>query len=342
MTDPKQLHDEAVVVDCHNDFILLVARKHAIGQTDHFGEYWLPEFRRGGVNVQVVPIYLDDEYRPEGALRRTLLLIEHVHRIVQRHPDDVALCLSAKDIDDAVAAGKIAFVLALEGMEQMGKDIALIETFHRLGVRMMSFTHFGRTTLADGSAEDDAGSRLTRAGVEAVHEMDRLGIVIDVSHLGIGGADHVLEIARGPVIASHSGVRVLCDHHRNLRDDVIEALAAKGGVMGINAFPWFIDRKEPTLDRFVDHIEHVRDLVGIDHVGIGPDFIREYCDEFFSNYPDYEEEGLPMNAWIEGLAYSRDLPNLTACMVDRGVPADDIGKVLGGNFLRVFRDVLKN
>lgn len=340
MTDPRALHDDAVVVDCHNDFILLVARRHAMGQTDHFGDYWLPEFRRGGVNVQVVPIYLDDEYRPEGALRRTLLLIEHVHRIVQRHPDDTALCLSGSDIDDAVGAGKIAFVLALEGMEQLGKDLALIETFHRLGVRMMSFTHFGRTALGDGSAEDEAGSRLTRAGVEAVGEMDRLGIVIDVSHLGIGGTDHVLEIARGPVIASHSGARALCDHHRNLHDDVIEKLAAQGGVMGINAFPWFIDRKEPTLDRFVEHIEHVRDLVGIEHVGIGPDFIREYAHEFFSNYEDYEEEGLQMWAEIEGLAFSRDLPNLTAKMVERGLPDDDVRRVLGENFLRVFRNVM--
>lgn len=340
MTDARALHDVAVVVDCHNDFILLVARRHAMGQTDHFGDYWLSELRRGGVNVQVVPIYLDDEYRPEGALRRTLLLIEHLHRIVQQHPDDTALCLTGSDIDDAVASGRIAFVLALEGMEQVGKDLALIETFYRLGVRMMSFTHFGRTALADGSAEDDAGSRLTRAGAEAVHEMERLGIVVDVSHLGIGGTDHVLEIATKPVIASHSGARALCDHHRNLRDEVIEAIAATGGVVGINAFPWFVDRKTPTLDRYVEHIEHVRDVAGIDHVGIGPDFIREYCAEFYSNYQDHEEEGLPMWAEIEGLAYARDLPNLTACMVERGLPTDDIRKVLGENFLRVFRAVL--
>lgn len=338
--DPKTLHDEAVVVDCHNDLILLVARRHAMGQTDHFGEYWLPELRRGGVNVQVVPIYLDDEYRPEGALRRTLLLIEHVHRIVEQHGNDVALCSSGSDIDAAVDAGKIAFVLALEGMEQLGKDVALIETFYRLGVRMMSFTHFGRTAFGDGSAEDDAGSRLTRAGVEAVGEMDRLGIVIDISHLGIGGTDHVLEIAKGPVIASHSGARALCDHHRNLHDDVIRALAGKGGVMGINAFPWFVDRTVPTLDRFVDHIEHVRDIAGIEHVGIGPDFIREYCAEFYSNYADHEEEGLPMNAEIAGLAYSRDLPNLTEKMVERGLADEDIRSVLGGNFLRVFRTVM--
>ena len=340
MTDARTLHDDAVVVDCHNDLILMVARKMAVGQPDHFAEYWLPELRAGGVNVQVVPIYIDDEFRPEGALRRTLLLIEMVHRLASAHADDVALCRTGADIDAAVASGRIAFVLALEGMEAIGTDVSLIETFYRLGVRMMSFTHFGRTAMGDGSAEDDAGSRLTRAGVEAVAEMERLGIVIDVSHLGIGGTDHVLELARGPVIASHSGARALCDHHRNLRDDVIKAIAASGGVVGINAFPWFIDAKAPSLDRFVDHIAHVRDVAAIDHVGIGPDFIREYYEEFYGNYPDLKVEGLPLNSGIEDLRHSRDLPNLTACLIDRGVPGDDIRKVLGENFLRVFRQVM--
>jgi membrane dipeptidase len=340
MTDARALHDDAIVVDCHNDLILLVARKLSVGEPDHFAQYWLPELRAGGVNVQVVPIYIDDEYRPEGALRRTLVLIEQVHRIVQQYASDVALCLTWAEIDDAVVSGRIAFVLALEGMEALGTDVSLVETFHRLGVRMMSFTHFGRTLMADGSAEDGAGSRLTRAGVEAVGEIQRLGIVMDVSHLGIGGTDHVLEIATGPVIASHSGARALCDHHRNLRDDVIKAIAATGGVVGINAFPWFVDRKEPTLDRFVDHICHVRDIVGIDHVGVGPDFIREYYDEFFGNYPEMETEGLRISKGIDGLSYSHDLPNLTACMVERGFAADDVRKVLGRNFLRVFQEVM--
>ena len=341
MTDARTLHDEAVVVDCHNDLILLVARKLAVGEPDHFADYWLPELRAGGVNVQVVPIYIDDEYRPEGALRRTLLLIEMVHRLAASHPDDVALCLTGAEIDAAVASRRIALVLALEGMEALGTDLALIETFHRLGVRMMSFTHFGRTAMGDGSAEDDTGSRLTRAGAAAVAEMERLGIVVDVSHLGIGGTDHVLELATRPVIASHSSVRALADHHRNLRDDVITAIAATGGVVGINLFPWFIDTKEPTIDRVVDHIAHIRDVAGIDHVGIGPDFIREYYDEFYSKYPDMEAEGLRLNSRIEGLAYSRDLPNLTSALVGRGFAPDDIRKVLGENFLRVFREVMR-
>ncbi len=340
MTDARRLHEDAVVVDCHNDLILLVARKRQVGQPDHFADYWLPELRNGGVDVQVLPIYLDDEYRPDGALRRTLVLIELAHRLVEAHSDDVALCLTGAEIDAAVASGRIAFVLALEGMEALGSNVELVETFYRLGVRMMSFTHFGRTAMADGSAEDDAGSRLTRAGAEAVAEMERLGIVVDVSHLGIAGTDHVLEIATRPVIASHSSVRALADHHRNLRDGVITSVAASGGVVGINFFPWFIDVKAPTIDRVVDHIAHVRDVAGIDHVGIGPDFIREYFDEFYSAYPDMETEGLRLNTAIDGLGFSRDLPNLTRVLLERGFSDEEVRKILGENFLRVFRQVM--
>jgi membrane dipeptidase len=340
MTDARALHDEAVVVDCHNDLILMVDRKRSVGFPNHFADYWLPELRAGGVDVQVLPVYLDDEYRPEGALRRSLLLIELAHRVIGSEPSEAALCCSGAEIDAALASGKIAFVLALEGCEGLGSNVELVETFYRLGVRMMSFTHFGRTAMGDGSAEDDAGSRLTRAGVEAVAEMERLGIVVDVSHLGIGGTQHVLEIATRPVIASHSSVRALADHHRNLADEVTKAIAASGGVQGINFFPWFIDLKEPTIERVVDHIAHVANVAGIDHVGIGPDFIREYCQEFYGNYPDIKTEGLPLNSWIVDLAYSRDLPNLTQALADRGFSAEDIRKVLGGNFLRVFRAVM--
>lgn len=337
MTD---LHRDAAVVDCHNDFILLVARKLALGFPNHFAEYWLPEMRTGGVGVQVVPIYVDPEYAPEGALRRTMFLVELVHRTVEQNAQDVALCKTGDEIGTALGAGKIAFVLALEGCEGIADTVELIETFYRLGVRIVSLTHFGRTAFADGSGEDDAGARLTRKGVAAVGEIQRLGIVMDVSHLGIAATDHVLELAARPVIASHSSVRALCNHHRNLEDRMIERIATSGGVVGINLFPWFIDKKNPTIDRVVDHIEHIAGLVGIDHVGIGPDFIREYVAEFYGNYPDLTMEGVALNRGIEGLEYLRDLPNLTAALLRRGFEESDVRKVLGENFLRVFRQVM--
>ncbi|HET7482434.1 MAG TPA: dipeptidase [Actinomycetota bacterium] len=338
--DEARLHEDQVVVDCHNDLILLAAHHRERGRPKYFSGHWIPELRRGGVDVQVVPIFVDDAYRPEGALRRALLLLEVLRTEVAENGDDVALCTTGAEIDAAVTAGKIAFVPALEGCEHVGTDVELLETFFRLGVRMASFTHFGRTMLADGSAEDAAGSRLTAAGVAAVGLMQRLGMLVDVSHLSKAGVDHVLEITTRPIVASHSNARALCDHHRNLSDEHLRAIAATGGVIGVNFFAWFLDETTPTLARIADHIEYIAEVAGVDHVGLGPDFVAEY---FETNYPgeDITENGRDLKAVPEGThGSSRDLPLVTAVLMGRGWSDDDIGKVLGANFMRVFRSEL--
>jgi membrane dipeptidase len=334
------LHHDAVVVDCHNDLILLVARKRALGDHRYFRDHVVPALRAGGVDVQVVPIFMEGEYAAEGALRRTLQLIEYVHQEAAANRDAVALCLTGAEVDETVADGRIALVLALEGCEGVGKQTELLGTMFRLGVRIASFTHFGRTLLADGSGEDGTGGRLTGAGVCAVREMERLGILVDVSHLSESGTRHVLEIATRPVIASHSSARVLRDHHRNLTDDQVRAIAATGGVIGINFFPAFVDVIHPTLDRVVDHIEHIAAVAGIEHVGIGPDFIKEYYDEVYPQYPTLKVQGLDAKTPIEGLTGPQDLPVLTEALRRRGVTDADARKILGENFLRVFRSEL--
>ncbi len=333
------LHRDAVVVDCHNDLILLVARKRALGETGYFADRVLSDLRAGGVDVQVVPVYMEGEYAAEGALRRTLLLIELLHREIEANAQNAALCLTGAEIDAAVAAGKIAMVLALEGCEAVGRQVELFGTLFRLGVRMASFTHFGRTLLADGSGEDGTGGRLTEAGVAAVREMERLGLLVDVSHLSAAGVAHVLELATRPVIASHSSARALCDHHRNLTDPQLQAIAATGGVIGVNFFPAFVDAAAPTVDRVVDHIEHIASVAGIDHVGIGPDFIKEYYDELYPGRA-FVVQGLNGKAEIPGLTGPRDLAALTEPLRRRRMPDADVRKVLGENFLRVFRQAL--
>lgn len=334
------LHHDATVVDCHNDLILLVARQRALGETGYFAERVLLDLRAGGVDVQVVPIFLESDYGPEGALRRALLLIEYLHREVAANARHVAQCLTGAEIDAAVADGKIAMVLALEGCDAIGRDVELFGTFFRLGVRLASFTHFGRTLLADGSGENDTGGRLTRVGVAAVREMERLGMLVDVSHLSEAGVEHVLEIATRPVIASHSSARALCDHHRNLTDRQLRAIAAIGGVIGVNFFPAFVDAAAPTVDRIIDHIEHIARVAGIDHVGIGPDFIKEYYDDLYPQRPVVAVQGLNGKAEIPGLTGPRDLGALTDALLRRRISEADVRKVLGGNFLRVFRGVL--
>jgi membrane dipeptidase len=337
-TDAERLHHDAAVVDTHNDLLMLVARQTAGRQADYFRIHWLPQLQAGGVDVQVLPVFIDDDYRPEGALRQTLRMIEAAHRVAEANSDSVALCRTGTDIDDALASSRIALVLALEGCEAVGVDVPILATLFRLGVRMASFTHFGRTALADGSAEDAAGSRLTGAGVEAVGLMESLGMLVDVSHLSAAGTDHVLELAKRPVVASHSSAHALRRHHRNLTDERLKGIAATGGVVGVNFFYGFIDPDEPTVARLVDHIEHVASVAGIDHVGLGPDFVKEVFEQLtppIAGPVDFE--GLDGSTVIPGLDGPAGLPLVTAELVQRGWPEVDIRKVLGDNWLRVFR-----
>lgn len=338
----RDLHRDAVVVDCHNDLpVMLPAHHRRWGRGDHFGRWAVPELRAGGVDVQVLPVYTEPEHA-EGSLRHVLLQVERLHRDIEANREQVALCLTGAEIDAALAEGKIACILALEGAAAVGANVELFGVLYRLGVRIASFTHFPRTLLADGSPDEDAGARLPAVGVAAVRELERLGMLLDVSHLAAGGISHVLEIATRPVIASHSSARALCDHHRNLADEHLRQLAATGGVVGVNVIPAFIDRdpERRTLDRVVDHILHMAEVAGIDHVGLGPDFITDYFNDLYPHLPEVLLEGINLKEGIPGLTGTRDLPNLTGAMLERGMAEADIRKVLGENWLRVFRQEL--
>jgi membrane dipeptidase len=341
--DAHEIHREAVVVDAHNDLpVLLLLRNRELGENGverYWSERWLPEARAGGVDVQVLPVYVAPEVA-EASLRSMLLQLEVIEREAAQTPD-VSLCRTAADIDDALARGRIALIVALEGTSGIGTDVELFAVFHRLGVRMASFTHWARAMLADGTADEDAGSRLPAAGVRALAELERLGIMLDVSHLAAPAVDHVLELATRTVVASHSSCRAIHDHHRNLRDEHLRAIAATGGVIGINVLPTFIDPDEPTLDRVADHVEHAVDVAGIDHVGLGPDFIRDYVDAIYPTFDTLVRYGnVDMKAVVPGLARERDLPNLTERLLARGWSERDLRKVLGENWLRVFRACL--
>ena len=338
--NPREFHHNAIVVDAHNDLpVLLLLRNGELGEQGaqrYWSERWVPEARAGGVDVQVLPVYVAPEVA-EASLRATLLQLETLEREAAQTPE-VMLCRTGAEIDAALADGQIALLVALEGTQGIGASVELFSVFHRLGVRMVSFTHWSRALLAEGSADEETGSRLPAAGVRAVTELERLGILLDVSHLAVASVDHVLELATRTVVASHSCCRALRDHHRNLSDEHLRAIAATGGVIGMNVLPTFVDETAPTLDRVVDHLEHMAEVAGIDHVGLGPDFLREYMDAI---YPQYEEVlrfgGVDLKAIVPGLARERDLPNLTERMLERGWAEADVLKVLGENWLRVFR-----
>jgi membrane dipeptidase len=339
----QDLHADAVVVDAHNDLpVLLLMRNASLGPQGvegYWRERWVPDARAGGVDVQVLPIYVSPQ-EAEASLRNTLLQVEALEREAARTPE-VALCGTGTEIDAALAAGKIALLLALEGTSGIGSDVELFSLFHRLGVRMVSFTHWSRAALADGSADEAAGSRLPASGVRALAELERLGILLDVSHLAAPALDHALELATRTLVASHSSARALCEHHRNLSDEHLRAIAATGGVIGINVLPVFVDAERPTLDRVIDHVEHVAEVAGVDHVGLGPDFLKQWMDEVYPQYDTFVQlDGVDLKAAVPGLGHTTDLPNVTAKLLERGWSEEHVRKVLGENWLRVFRDAL--
>ncbi|MEV7014016.1 membrane dipeptidase [Streptosporangium sp. NPDC051022] len=338
------LHHRAVVADTHNDLLMAVTARPPRRWASFFRERWLPQLRDGGVDLQVLPVFIDERYRPEGALRETLRMIECAHVLAEGNADEVRLCLDGAQVDQTLAEGRIALVLALESAPGVDANVELFSTLHRLGVRVASVAHWGRTPLADGSGEDGTGSRLTSTGVEALREMERLGIIFDVSHLGASGVAHVLELATRPVMATHSSARALRDHHRNLTDDQLRAIAATGGVVCVNFVPSFLsdDPAEFTVARLADHIQHIAEVAGIDHVGLGPDFVREVLSE--TTPPCCEDLGFgeidPLAA-LPGLDGPRGLPLVTEELLRRGLPEEDILKILGGNVQRLFRAVLR-
>ena len=313
--DAQRLHESAVVADTHNDLLMAVVARPPDRWAGYFREDWLPQLRDGGVDVQVLPVFVDDDYRPEGSLRQTLRMIEAAHRIADGNTDEVGMCLDGAEIDATLASGRIALILALEGCPAIDVDVELFETMYRLGVRIASFTHFGRTALADGSGEDGTGGRLTRAGVAAFAEMQRLGMLFDVSHLGAASVEHVLELATRPVIATHSSARAQRDHHRNLTDSQLKGIATGGGVICVNFYAGFLDKSEHTIDRLVDHIEHVASVAGIDHVGIGPDFLKEIETMIWPAWrDDFVVEGVDIRDCIPGLEGPRGLPLVTEAL----------------------------
>jgi membrane dipeptidase len=322
--------DDALVVDAHNDLLALVVRRPRAEQAAYFRSRWLPQLRDGGVALQVLPVYTTRE-----DLREVFCMIEAAHRLAEANADAVSICLTGSDIDVALDQGKIALVISIEGCGAFGSELALLETAFRLGVRMVSFTHMGRTALADGSGEDATGSRLTRAGIEALALLEDLGALMDVSHLSASGVDDVLERARRTVIASHSSAFVLRQHHRNLTDERLRAIAVSGGVVGVNFMAGLVDPAEPTIDRLIDHILHIVSVAGIDHVGLGPDFIQEYAIETYVD--DLVLEGVSLKEAIPGLGGPAGLPLVGRGLDARGVPRDDIRAIVGGNWLRVLR-----
>jgi len=320
-TDPEELHRDCVVVDGHCDTVLRLWQSRAsLEERRQDGHLDLPRLREGGVDVQVFACYIEPEFKPDRGLQRALQLVDLFYRQLEGCPG-LRLVRNSADIEEAGRQGQVGAILAIEGGEGIGDDLAYLRTLYRLGVRLITLTWNQRNLIADGVGEERTGGGLSTFGVQVVQEMNRLGMLVDVSHLSEAGFWHVVETCQGPFVASHSCCRALCDHRRNLSDDQIRALARAGGLVGINFAPAFLrEDGQASWEDVLRHIDHVVSLVGPDHVGLGSDY-----------------DGIP--ATPLGLEDASRLPVLTRGMLERGYSEEDIRKILGGNFLRVIKQV---
>ena len=221
-----QLTQRIGIADLHSDLPLGLLKRQFDGHEGSLRAEWLPRLRAGGVSVVVCAVYIDSIFLPEGALRRAVQLVDALLEEIAACRDEIELALSGADVERITAEGRIAAILAFEGAEPLGQDLSALRLFYRLGMRMLSFAWMRRTAFGDGAWENNSRGGLTRLGREAVREMNRLGIMTDVSHASDQTTWDVLKTSSRPVIASHSNARAIQGHPRNLTNEMIEAIAA--------------------------------------------------------------------------------------------------------------------
>ncbi len=368
--DPALLHQRAIVVDTHSDTTPLFQdpewrfdQRHAAHET-HMD---LPRIREGGLDVQFWSIYMGQREGDGRALREALERIDAVWEMARRHPDDVVVTGSVAEIRRAVASGRLASVMGIEGGHIIEDKLSALRMFHRLGVRYMTLTHSFHTNWADssgtGEVPEPVHGGLTPFGEEIVLEMNRLGMMVDVSHVSDDTFRDVIRVTRSPVIASHSSCRALADHPRNMSDEMLRALAENGGVVMINFYSGYLDMEVNARSR--EHFAPLREQFAAIRQQYEGDFLgrmrasREIYaanpwpqttfDVLLDHFdhaigvagPDHvgigaDWDGVP--SMPAGMDDVTRLPALSAGLLERGHSRETVIKVLGENLLRVMAE----
>ena len=365
MAHARRLHHAIPMIDTHNDLPEMIhGQTHGnLNKMDPDKTLTLdtdiPRLKKGLVGGQFFAAYVPSSYIEKGGAKFALEEIDIIHRFTDRSPT-LEFARTAADIVRIHAKGKIASLIGIEGGQAIENSLGALRTFYDLGVRYMTLTHSSTTLWADAATDEPKHGGLTRFGEEVVHEMNRLGMMVDISHVSDGTMDDVLRIAEAPAIFSHSSARALADHRRNVPDSILARVPKNRGVVMVNIYPGFINAtaakqaanvldkerefkaqypNDPdksakaftdfltnfktetgTLEEVADHIDHIRKVAGIDYVGIGADFGS------LTQHPT-------------GLDDVSRYPYLTAELIRRGYSDADVKKVLGGNILRVMREV---
>ena len=353
----QKIHKSTLLIDTHNDITSRTVQDYDIGKAKNDGHTNLTALRQGGVGAQFFAVYVAASYvNGNRSAWRTLEMIDTVrHDIIGRYPNDFVLATTADDIERIHKQGKIAALMGIEGGHAIEDSLRLLRDYYALGIRYMTLTHSNTNGWADSSGDMDKPAvqhhnGLTDFGKQVVREMNRLGMLVDISHVADKTFWDALEVTSAPPFASHSSCRALSNVPRNMTDEMIVALAKKGGVVQVNFSCDFLSQKTADADKevtakiaaahaennqelmaqfrktippatlgdVVAHIDHIVKIAGIQAVGIGSDFDGISC--------------VP-----QGLEDVSKFPDLTRALLEKGYSAEDIRKIYGGNFLRVMR-----
>ncbi len=362
----KSLHAKVPLIDGHNDLPWQIRRKANrdvwsidIDQPQPDFHTDIPRLREGMLGAQFWSVYVPASMQGKEATRATMEEIDIVYEMIERYPDTFQLATTADEVEAAFAAGRIASMMGIEGGHSIDSSLGALRMFHRLGVGYMTLTHSRNIPWADSATDTMAVDGLTEFGKEVVREMNRLGMLVDLSHVSPATMHDALDVTEAPVIFSHSSSFAMCNHVRNVPDDVLVRLAENNGVIMVTFVPGYISEETrlhgvkrneererlasvpgstdesvaegiaawneanptppATLAQVADHIDHIRQVIGIDYIGIGGDY------DGISSLP-------------VGLEDVSTYPMLTAELVRRGYSDEDILNILGRNVLRVMRE----
>ncbi len=309
------------VFDAHIDTLsrLLTSDETLCNNQGHVS---LEKLRRGNPGAQFFAAFVSPEYYHGKALHNTMEMIDLFWQWMDTYSQDLAFAGSGQDILDIQARGRMACLLAIEGGEALEGKLAHLRMFHLLGVRLLTLTWNHRNDLASGQSEGPDGGGLSLFGKEVVVEMNRLGMLVDVSHLNEQSFWDVIHLSKSPVIASHSNAKALCDHPRNLTDDQVRAVADKGGIIGVNFATHFLAHgRQVTIHDVVEQIDYLVKVGGVDCVALGSDF-----------------DGI--NQTPLGLEHYAKTPEIAEFLRARKYGTGDVAKIMGGNLLRLCQTVL--
>lgn len=357
----RHINEKSLFVDVHNHMMFEFAIRHALGEKDIFSSHYAAQLRSGGINVIATSVGANSPCVCNLTDNLEFGCFEQIDmlRLEAENSSDFSICCNVQEIGQAVANNKIAILLAFEGARAMEgrsdeESLCMLRTFYRLGLRVNCICGGGRTRFGDGMGEARADAGLTTFGVKLVEEMNRLGMLVDLTHMTDRTFFDTLEVSNKPVLVSHIGVKAVCDTPANLGDDRIKAIGKNGGVIGMEMVKTEIVKGAQetgelvTFDAVIRHIDHIVSLIGIDHVGIGLDFDnfelvhnihRAMCpapgsiEGFYSGVPKgdhmLDEPSNLAGAWV-----------ISEYLVRHGYSDEDIAKILGGNMMRLFGETM--